>query len=265
MKEWVDKAPGIFAIGTAGVLLLTILHELGYFLIVGFQFQSFLSVSDYFANSILWLPYFALYFLLGVAWGELTSPTHRGVNGPPLKMFLKIFVVFIIVSAVVVLIFDFLSGVAFLVAIGAIAFFVRFLKRSKDADRQFPHWVIYLGVTVPIVGALAFLNGVTDGRSDLTASGPHVSLHMKSESVDEDVIILRMFDRGVLAMNTASKLIEFFRWKEIQKISTSVPIGKKRCGTGGQYVGSTALANESPRNRVLGAPILDRVEVKPKL
>jgi hypothetical protein len=222
MKEWIDRAPGIFAIGTASVLLLTVLHELGYFLVVGFKFQSFLSVSDYFANSILWLPYFALFFLLGVAWGEFTRPTQRGVSRPSLK----IFVVLVIALAVVALIFDFLAGVALLAAIGAITYFVRFLKRSKDADREVPSWVIYLGVTVPIVGALAFLNGVSDGRNDLKANGPHASLHMKSESLDEDVIIFRTFDRGLLAMNTASKLVEFFRWEEIQKISTPVPTEK---------------------------------------
>jgi|HubBroStandDraft_2_1064218.scaffolds.fasta_scaffold32169_5 hypothetical protein len=222
MKEWVDRAPGIFAIGTVSVLLLTVLHELGYFLIVGFKFQSFLSVSDYFANSILWLPYFALFFLVGVAWSEFTRPTHRGVSEPSLK----IFVVLVITLGVLALFFDFLSGVAFLVAVAAIAFFVRFLKRSKDTDRKIPRWVIYPGVMVPVVGALVFFNGVQDGRSDLKANGPHASLHLKTEATDEDVVILRTFDRGVLAMSPASNLIEFFRWEDIQKISTPVPIEK---------------------------------------
>ena len=60
MKGFLDRFAAILGAVTVGLLLLSVIHEYGYFLIIGSRLQALLTTSDYFANAIVWLPFFAI-------------------------------------------------------------------------------------------------------------------------------------------------------------------------------------------------------------
>src|SRR5262249_38338699 len=55
-KSRLVHAPAALAAATFGALLLSVIYEWGYFAIIGPEFQSFESASDYLANAVLYLP-----------------------------------------------------------------------------------------------------------------------------------------------------------------------------------------------------------------
>jgi hypothetical protein len=66
MKEILDLVPKAIALLSFAVLALTVVHEWGYFWVLGSHFQAVASAYDYFSNSILWLPQNLLLLLLGL-------------------------------------------------------------------------------------------------------------------------------------------------------------------------------------------------------
>ena len=56
-KDALDNAPKAIAILSFAVLIVTVLHDWGYFWVVGLRFQSVQTAYDHLANSIEWLPY----------------------------------------------------------------------------------------------------------------------------------------------------------------------------------------------------------------
>ena len=70
MKAFLDHFAAILGALTVTLLALSISHEYGYFLLIGRNFQTLLTTSDYLANSVLWLP-LALMFVFGMEWEKL--------------------------------------------------------------------------------------------------------------------------------------------------------------------------------------------------
>src|SRR5580693_3494951 len=67
MKAFLDHFAAILGALTVGLLLTSFAHEYGYFWLVGTNFQTLLTTSDYFTNAVLWLPV-VLFFAIWVDW-----------------------------------------------------------------------------------------------------------------------------------------------------------------------------------------------------
>jgi hypothetical protein len=51
-----EKAPQLIAAVTAVILCMSVVHDAGYFLVIGREYQWFMSPTDYIASAITWLP-----------------------------------------------------------------------------------------------------------------------------------------------------------------------------------------------------------------
>jgi hypothetical protein len=59
---------------------MSVTHEYGYFTVVGRHFQTLLTTTDYFANSILWLPYVVWMIWSWGEWSKLRAPLPKKRN-----------------------------------------------------------------------------------------------------------------------------------------------------------------------------------------
>ena len=70
MTKIFDKLPQIVAGVSFMVLILAIVHEYAYFAVVGAQYQSLMSATDYLVSALSWMPLFAIVLFI-VAIGAL--------------------------------------------------------------------------------------------------------------------------------------------------------------------------------------------------
>lgn len=54
MKDFLDNFAAVVGAATLALLLFAVCHEYGYFSVIGNQFQSFVSTTDYFSNATQW-------------------------------------------------------------------------------------------------------------------------------------------------------------------------------------------------------------------
>src|SRR5882757_9268597 len=55
MKEFLDHFAAVLGAATIALLLFAVCHEYGYFWVIGSQFQTFVSTTDYFSNASQWI------------------------------------------------------------------------------------------------------------------------------------------------------------------------------------------------------------------
>jgi hypothetical protein len=55
-KEFFEAAPRVIGVLTFSILVLTVVHETGYFVVLGPHLQTVATTFDYFTNSLVWLP-----------------------------------------------------------------------------------------------------------------------------------------------------------------------------------------------------------------
>ena len=70
MKEFVDAVPKYIGVVSFLVLLVTVVHEYGYFIVLGSHLQAIATTYDYLANALVWLPTAmgAIFSLQGLEW-----------------------------------------------------------------------------------------------------------------------------------------------------------------------------------------------------
>ena len=56
MKAFLENFGTVLGAVTAALLLMSVVHEYGYFWPIGRHFQTFVTTSDYFVNAVVWLP-----------------------------------------------------------------------------------------------------------------------------------------------------------------------------------------------------------------
>ena len=210
--------PTFLAAGSFAVLTVTVVHELGYFSVVGLRFQAILSVSDYFANSILWLPLAAVAGLGGRVFDDLIvgpAPFKARDGSPNLKV---IFFIFMGVFSVIAII-DREIGLVLLGALFVVTWLVRHLTTGKYVAAEMLKPALIISFIVPVLLAGAFILGILDARSDLVSATNSVNINEKGTMSENKVWLLRTLDRGVLVRDGDTNRIEFIRWEQIEKIS----------------------------------------------
>lgn len=225
MKGLLDNFAAAIGALTIGLLLLSVIHEYGYFWIIGGRMQSFLTTGDYFANAIVWLPLFVMLAYSVLDWGVLTDSKKVYRFGELRTRTGKILWISIAVFFPV-LTFLFL-GAASLWPIGIIlsAWWLGYVKptlpfaTAEDDTKRYGHKLISF---LPVVAVLSFIWGLTQGIGDLKNNIEPYSVVLKAGDT-EDGILLRTFDKGILFREFAHKRVEFLKWDEITKLYRSAP------------------------------------------
>src|SRR5437773_8979157 len=80
MKAFLEHFAAVVGVVTAAILAMSLCHEYGYFWSIGPQFQTLLTTSDYFANSVLWLPLALFAAYNWIDWWRLKDVTAQPID-----------------------------------------------------------------------------------------------------------------------------------------------------------------------------------------
>ena len=215
MKELLDAAPKAIAVASFVVLLITVVHEYGYFFVVGSHLQAIATTYDYLANALVWLPAAmgAIISLQGIEYAisikdgaiKLRSPFYFGWAAAALGLLLYLL----------------LGGVTAALAVTLFGGFttIYFLTRDFKAtpERLSNYRLTLLGIyLVP----LAFGYGVTTAYSDLAKSNDVYAVDQKDgQGRPRQLVLLRIFEKGVLVRDLPAERVEFLRWDSINSMS----------------------------------------------
>lgn len=229
MKKLFDNFGAVLGSLTVCLLVISVVHEYGYFWVVGREFQTFLTTGDYLANGVLWLP-LTLIILIGISWDALKEKKN-----PPSKpdwkkwqtwiaptLFGAFFVFTLVTSTWPPHILSIYSW-----ALVAIYIWSRVWQRIyrplpwlddeilASMYRRALQWV-------PPLLFLVFLIGMGQATSELGERNSNGYLvQFKNIAQPQERQLLRSFANGVLLRNPETSKIEFERWENVLKLEVA--------------------------------------------
>jgi hypothetical protein len=221
MNQLFERFPTILAVTSFAVLVTTVVHEWGYFLVVGAHFQTLVSATDYLSNSILWLP--QTLALLGVAYATAYALAWFAPPPTPPRVWVQQFL--FISAPLLVSVVEPLVGIPFFLAGVVFVGAGVYLRRQPETFSSTSIWV---ALGVPLVLSSAFALGVIEAQDDLRGTTDRLfRIEDKDSKVSDDVNLLRSFDRGILVNNATEKRVEFIRWDEVRAMSIAMEAPKR--------------------------------------
>jgi hypothetical protein len=112
------------------------------------------------------------------------------------------------------------------IGLGAIYFLTRGLKGEREKLRRyrFSAFGIYFAL-------LAYGYGITTAYSDLAKSDDVYAIDQKdSQGAARHLVLLRIFDKGLLVRDLPAQRVEFLRWDSISSMSRSLPTPSRTKG-----------------------------------
>lgn len=224
-----EKITALVAAFTITVVALSASHELGYFAYVGGRFfQTFLTASDYFANSLLWLPFAALTAVGWLNYEWIWKQTPRPVKGRWNSWIMP----GIIVSIPALMFIFFEEGPPTFYFMVFIYFWILFsdsILTSVPGSPLQSDLIKLAKIAVPICVGL-FTLGYANAKDDLKSfSGTYV-IYLDGENLPILRIPLRNFDKGLLARDPSKNTLEFIRWDSIKTVSKPIATNGKTLG-----------------------------------
>jgi hypothetical protein len=229
----IEKSPQIFALVTFLVLVLAIIHEFAYFAVVGPQFQSLMTATDYLVSALSWMP------TLGIAILVLTILSLaflRWTGGRPVdqmriesKQYRRFSLVmdtifggaFSGAVAGAVILFGNPYDLRFAqsaVALALVTFFIWLGKREIFENVFTPLVILFVGLFLLLMFN-AYVTGRVDGYLALTNQQNVHNLKLKDSSSETKVSVLRLLSEGVLARKLDEQKVLFYRWDWIEALS----------------------------------------------
>jgi hypothetical protein len=229
-----DKLPQLIAGATFLVLTLAIVHEVAYFAVVGWQFQSLMSATDYLVSALSWMPLVLISFLvvavLSLAFVRFTegrSPTElRSSTDKRFRVLASVMDTFFgftaaFAFAVSAILFGNLYQLYLaqgLVAIATVTFLF-WLGKFQLFERALTFPIILLLSLLVGLFTISFVAGRGDGYRDLTTNRNIHAVTLKSSPESVNMSVLRLLNAGVLARKPEEQKILFIRWDQIEVLS----------------------------------------------
>jgi hypothetical protein len=236
MQDFLEQFPKLLAFSTFAILSIAVVHEWGYFVVVGWHFLALMTPLDYLTAALLWIPATVLIwgFMGLMAYQERVRREAAQLGlAPKLRWFERVTSFNVMFH---------LFGITFLFS----AFVGFFLSTTHTSELAFAYclallyaWYFVckylvdpimgneLGLlihAVPNVVGLIFTMGVVHGYGDLRSKDPTVYLLRTEEDLDDRrFVVWRNLDKGILGKNLANDRIEFYKWADIKLFSAAAP------------------------------------------
>jgi hypothetical protein len=222
MEKLLERMTGLVAAITLLVVALSVCHEFGYFWRIGGGFfQTFLTASDYFTNSVVWVPP-AIFTVIGWwNWGSLVKdPTV-----PTLRQW-KTWIVPALITALPIMsmiIFREPLPVLWLIAFvyyWALLFeiFVPVASPTIAYAYELRQFVKLAG---PVCAGMVTL-GYIDASNNLSGASDPYMLQIAGSKATILRYPVRNFDKGMLVRDPIEQRLEFLKWDDIESIKHSV-------------------------------------------
>jgi hypothetical protein len=204
-----DNGPKAIAVLTFVILLMTILHDWGYFWFVGSRFLSIQTPYDHLANSIEWLPLNLAFIIITLTFAGLVFPgrgsefrtqfqdaRRRSTRRSLIRTGMLVMAVgaitlitpFFVVSANIAYVFFVL---AFAIVTEGVSAILIALLIGK------PQWLLMSILIVPQLVFLSFVSGHLEARIDLASTHNVYQITTKG-GPPLTATLLRNFDKGPL-------------------------------------------------------------------
>lgn len=216
-KEALEAAPRLIGVFSFVVLVLTVVHEWGYFSILGGHFQTISTTFDYFANALIWLP-----STVGIlTYIQILDQTVERANDGSAKVSKWFYAHF--VPGVLLLITGFLFTADPILNIMLVLGYAAFWMLAKIIPLQKVDGRLWLYKTIlctPMVLLLSYGYGASSAYSDLRKTSDVYNLSTKDKpDVKRQLIMLRSFEKGILLHDRLADRLEFVRWDNVASLS----------------------------------------------
>jgi hypothetical protein len=230
-----DKLPSVLATASFFAIAMVVAHEWAYFSILGSEFQSFYSTSDYLNEFIVWLgPAFVILLVAIAAHGALyraadfESATPKSRIGRALDNWWQE-IIYAISALIALLISNETNRSAVYVLLGLLWTKVTFYVLSHD---RFKNWRT-VGISLVIAGvpALMMLSygiGRDSAYKDLQDTKDVYEVHFKNGAPSLTAKVMRVIDKGVLLLNPTTHQLEFRATSELSTLTKSSPTWETR-------------------------------------
>jgi hypothetical protein len=238
-REWLDYAPKAVAAFSFALLTLTIVHEWGFFWVIGPYFQSLVSAYDYLSSAVLWLPQNLLIILAIVIiralaikltqgrlgfWPREDGPRAAGLTKEDQRKFQRVALSTIILgAAVAILTFFFLTE--YVTLFYAFAFFnlwfgvfALFHNEQYSLGRTKASLILIL----PVALVFVFAEGAADAEWAMTSFENRAYKITYKEPANESLFayVIRTLDKGIIIRDPINNRTEFIRWETIRSVGT---------------------------------------------
>jgi hypothetical protein len=235
MKQIIATITKLTGIVTPVAFVVSVIHDVGYFWVIGWKFQGLAGLTDYLTGILEWLPIAAAgigaYVLANLVilntlpdtWMKRMRPA--AIRDHSAKELLKILAagsVFVIFAVL----YYFFTNVSDTWVIGANICFiwlaiVRILSWRVDLNEKFGQLGSLAFLLGPMIVTSIFVWGMQRAYFDLAPGGEHYTLWRPGEGKDagnvaSQVKVLRIYQNGVLVRSDAEAKNQFFRWDQVK-------------------------------------------------
>lgn len=237
-----DDWPKIFAAVSFATIMSTVVHDWGYFSIIGQKFQSIQTTYDYLSNSIEWLPISVVFqvsaFAVAQIWHQAlpqetenefvfqdqraratTRRQKRALNFHLLNAGIMLLAMLTGPTYARLAITPLFCSGVFMTGILILQIFALWpLSRT-------PTFIVR---AASIIAAAFFSLGVL--QAALAIDGYDSVYRISNKEKDRNVTVLRSFEKGLLVWDASNKRAEFVRWDSVDRLSHVASPGTRDCG-----------------------------------
>lgn len=234
MKDFFESLPKVVGSLSILALVVSIFHELGFYYVVGFEFERFMSISDYFSNAVTWLPQ-SIYFALVGAIITLILWRHRwnfawdfpNEKLPPLSWSERVYAIIYWPTLAIAAFGTFFGPPKLFVSTyDAIVWVVIFLwlwtwghlVNRIYAIGALPKTAKLFLLFGPMFVTLSYFAGVHEAY---VAFFEKPDLYVVAQSTNEkrNLILLRGLERGLLVRDPKNHETSFLKWANIRVVT----------------------------------------------
>ena len=228
--------PSLAAAISFTVLSLAFVHEWAFYYVIGGQFQSLMSITDYFNSAAAWLPWAALGGALAIILTLIDTTRHvprdakdafyrkhrvRWVlDNAPMWSFTFVAVV---AGAFQLFMGDwYIRGAFELTFILVWALIVRSLIKQETIANAATKEIIYIVLFGPMMLFSAYVGGAAEAANVLARKDPTFMGRLKGQYPERDWVLLRTLSSGLIVRDVAADRIQYFKWDGIEAFESKV-------------------------------------------
>jgi hypothetical protein len=232
MKWIIENVPKTVGVLSFLGLILTTVHDWGYFSVVGSKFRSIQTTYDYITNAIEWLPALILILIFSmlasftIVLATVPSTPEFGFDDLRVRFTRRRLrnqcISFVILGALAYLASWFLTfpynRVLSISSASAIVMSAGMFLDSATAGNKNSQNTVRGTAFIAGFLALTFLYGVLDAASAIRSTENVYRITYKNSNF-KNAPLLRSFEKGILIWNLEVRTAEFIRWDEISGVS----------------------------------------------
>lgn len=233
-----EMVPVVVATVSFVVLTLAFVHEWAFYSVVGSEFQSLMSVADYFNSAVAWLPWAGLGFVVAIIWRLLdkTRNVPREIKEYYYKQNRIRWLLdrsplwFFYFTAIGAGGFQFLFGDWYtrgaldLLFMALWVHLFMYLIDQESIAGVLTKELSQVLVFAPMLLFMAYIGGLTEAASSISQREPNFIGRLKGQYREREWLVLRILSSGVIVREASADRLRFVKWDEI--VALEKPISK---------------------------------------